>query len=84
MGRNDKRKYQRNCAFRFKRKRVTWNKKKNKTMIKSSHQRCSVRKGVLRNFGKFTGIHRNTCDRVSFLIKLQLYLKRDSGTGAFL
>ena len=26
----------------------------------------------------------NTCDRVSFLIRLQLYLKRDSGTGVFL
>ena len=29
---------------------------------------CSVRKGVLRKFAKFT---RNTCARVSFLIKLQ-------------
>ena len=25
--------------------------------IRSSHQRCSVRKGVLRNFAKFTGKH---------------------------
>ena len=24
-------------------------------MVKSSHQRCSVKKGVLRNFAKFTG-----------------------------
>ena len=32
MGRNDKRKYQRNCAFRFKRKRTAWNKRKDKTM----------------------------------------------------
>ena len=24
---------------------------------RSSHQRCSVRKGVLRNFAKFTGKH---------------------------
>ena len=31
-------------------------------------QRCSVRKGVLRNFSKFTGKHRA---RVSFLIKSQ-------------
>ena len=30
---------------------------------------CSVRKGVLRNFIKFTGKH--MCERVSFLIKLQ-------------
>ena len=35
---------------------------------RSSHQRCSVRKGVLRNFAKFTGTH---FARVSFLIKLQ-------------
>ena len=25
--------------------------------VRSSHQRCSVRKGVLRNFAKFTGKH---------------------------
>ena len=31
-----------------------------------SQQKCSVRKGVLRNFAKCTG---NTCARVSFLIK---------------
>ena len=27
------------------------------TNFRSSHQRCSVRKGVLRNFAKFTGKH---------------------------
>ena len=53
---------------------------------RSSLWRCSVGEGVLRNLTKFTG---NTCARVSFLIKLQasglqLYLKRDSGTGVFL
>ena len=32
MGRNDKRKYQRNCVFSFKRKRAAWNKRKDKTM----------------------------------------------------
>ena len=32
MGRKDKRKYQRNCAFSFKRKRAAWNKRKDKTM----------------------------------------------------
>ena len=32
MGRNDKRKYQRNCAFSFKRKMRAWNKRKDKTM----------------------------------------------------
>ena len=35
---------------------------------KSSHRRCSVRKGALRNFAKFTG---KTCARDSFLIKMQ-------------
>ena len=25
--------------------------------VKSSHQRCSIKKGVLRNFAKFTGKH---------------------------
>ena len=32
MGSNDKHKYQRNCAFSFKRKRAAWNKKNDKTM----------------------------------------------------
>ena len=32
MGGNDKRKYQRNCAFSFKRKKTVWNKRKDKTM----------------------------------------------------
>ena len=31
---------------------------------RSSHRRCSVRKGVLRNFGKFTGKH--LCQSLSF------------------
>ena len=35
---------------------------------RSNHRRCSVRKGVLRNFTKFT---ESTCARVSFLINLQ-------------
>ena len=29
----------------------------NEANMKSSHQRCSVKKGVLRNFAKFTGKH---------------------------
>ena len=33
MGPNGKRKYQKNCAFSFKRKRKAWNKRKDKTMI---------------------------------------------------
>ena len=36
--------------------------------FRSNHWMCSVRKGVLRNFAKFTW---NTCGKVSFLIKLQ-------------
>ena len=32
IGRSDKRKYQRNCAFSFKRKRTAWNKGKDKIM----------------------------------------------------
>ena len=53
--------------------------------FRSSHQRRSTKKGVLRNLSKSTGI---TCARVSFLTKLQapglqFYLKRDSGTGYF-
>ena len=28
--------------------------------IRSSHQRCSMKKGVLRNFTKFTGKHQTT------------------------
>ena len=30
MGRSDNRKYQRNCAFSFKRKKTAWNKRKDK------------------------------------------------------
>ena len=32
MGPNGKRKYQKNCAFSFKRKRKAWNKRNDKTM----------------------------------------------------
>ena len=28
-----------------------------KTLVRSSHRRCSIRKGVLRNFAKFAGKH---------------------------
>ena len=38
---------------------------------RSSHWRCSVRKGIRRNFAKFTG--NSQVARVSFLIKLQAY-----------
>ena len=32
MGRKDKRKYEKNCAFSFKRKMTAWNNRKDKTM----------------------------------------------------
>ena len=35
-------------------------------IVRSSHQSCSIKKGALQNFSKFT---ENTCARVSFLIK---------------
>ena len=50
-----------------------------KVINRSSHQRCSVEIGVLKNFTK---LQENTCARVSFSIKLQV--KRDSDTGVFL
>ena len=46
---------------------------------------CSVRKGVLRNFIKFTGKH--MCERVSFLIKLHPsvcnFIKRETLAQVF-
>ena len=49
---------------------------------RSSHQKCSVKKGVLRNFVKFK---ENTCVKVSFLKKLQMLcetlLKKRPSTG---
>ena len=61
----------------------------NKYKAGSSHRKCSVRKGVLRNFTKFRGKHlfleisqnseESTCSRV-----FKLYKKRDSGTGVSL
>ena len=38
--------------------------------VRSSHQRCSVKKGVLRNFSKFTGKHLCQC----------LFLNKVAGT----
>ena len=37
--------------------RLEMNENNRVTAIKSSHQRCSVKKDVLRNFAKFTGKH---------------------------
>ena len=54
--------------------------------IRSSHQRCSMKKGVLRNFAKFTGKH--LCQSLIFNdiagLRPATLLKRDSGTGVFL
>ena len=55
-------------------------------LCRSSHWRCSVRKGVLRDFAKLTGKY--LCQGLFFNkvagLSLQLYLKRESGTGVFL
>ena len=51
---------------------------------RSSHQRCSIKIGVLKNFTKFTGKH--LCQSLFFNKVAGLYatlLKRDSGTGVF-
>ena len=54
--------------------------------FRSSHQRCSVRKGVLTNFAKFTGKH--LCLSLFFNKVAGLWpatlLKKRSGTGVFL
>ena len=42
---------------------------------------CSAKKGVLENFIKFTGKH--LCQSLQAW-RMQLYYKRDSGTGVFL
>ena len=52
---------------------------------RSSHQKYSIKKGVLKNFTKFTKEH--LCQGLFFNksagASLQLYQKRDSGTGVF-
>ena len=54
---------------------------KARTFVRSSHPKVFCKKDVLRNFPKFTGKH---LYQSLFLNKLQLYLKKDSGTGVFL
>ena len=54
---------------------------------RSSHQRCSVKNGVLRNFAKFTGKHLFQSNFAKFTGKhlfQSLFFNRDSGTGVFL
>ena len=57
-----------------------------KRNIRSNHQRWSVKKGVLKNFPKFTGKHLHQSlffNKVADLIVVQLYWKRDSDTTVF-
>ena len=51
--------------------------------FRSSHRRCSVKKGVLRNFTKFTGKHlcqslffSKVAGHISFLLKKRLWHRR--------
>ena len=55
--------------------------------LKRQYHSCSVEKGILKNFANFT--RKNLCqslfiNKVSFNVRIVLYLKRDSGTGVFL
>ena len=54
-------------------------------MFYSSHRRCSFKKGVLKNFQKFT--EKSTCAWVSFLTKLQPqafdFIKKESLAHVF-
>ena len=54
---------------------------------RSSHQRCSVKRGVLKDFANFTetpALESNVNNEETQFSGLQLYLKRDPGTGVFL
>ena len=56
-------------------------KQKNSLNSRSSHQRCSIEKAVLKNFSIFTGKH--LCWSFFFL-KACCFIKRNSNTGVFL
>ena len=55
------------------------------TLLRSSHSRCSTKKGVLKKFAKFTRKH--PCQSLFFnkvaSWDLQLYRKRNCSTGVF-
>ena len=52
-------------------------------IYESSHRGCSVRKGVLRNFAKFSGKH--LCQSLFFnKVAVATLLKKRLGTGIFL
>ena len=67
---NDNKKLSCIAVYKVKRSMIT------QMTRRSSHLKCSVKKGVPRNFAKFTGKH--LC-QIPFLIKMQV-----SGTGVFL
>ena len=54
------------------------------TASRSSHKRCSIIKGVLKSFAKFTGKHLYQSLFFNKVAGLQFYLKRDSRTGVLL
>ena len=58
--------------------KVLWNKS---VQRRSSHRRCSIKKGVLRNFAKFTGKH--LCQRL-FFKKTATLLKKSLWHRCFL
>ena len=55
-------------------------KKYQSSTYRRNHRRCSVRKGVLRNFAKFTGKH---LYQSLFFNKAATLLKKAFGTGVF-
>ena len=69
------------CRYSFKLKFLS-RKLEFYTGVRSSHQRCSIKIGVLKNFAKFTGKH--LCQSLFFNKvadgRLQLYEKGDSDT----
>ena len=59
---------------------VLYDSGKETSVARSGHRRCSVRKGVLRNFAKFTG--KRLCQNLFF--NKVACLRPCTGTGAFL
>ena len=55
-------------------------------LYRNSHQRCSIKTGVLKNFAKFTGKHLRQSLFFNKVVGLSLatLLKKGSGTGVFL
>ena len=57
------------------------------TFFRNSHQRCSIRKGVLKNLAEFTGKHLYQSlffYKVADIRPATLFKKGDPGTGEFL